>query len=181
MGREMIDRAARTERLLGAAEHVFMRFGYNRTTMGLLAEAAGMSRPAVYLMFPGKEEIFSSLVLELNRKKIGVLQEQIAPVRDLREKLLSACLAWNESVFEVHAAHPESRDMDDLSFAAVRALYDQLADFFASIFADGGRSPEEAAIAGRTLALAARGCRIAAVDRADMAAMLCSLVTAMAR
>ena len=181
MGREMIDRAARTEQLLSAAEHVFMRFGYNRTTMGLLAEAAGMSRPAVYLIFPGKEEIFSTLVLELNGKKISMLQEQIASLPGLHDKLLAACLAWNESVFDVHAAHPESRDMDDLSFAAVRALYDQLSGFFASIFADAGRPPEEAALSGRTLALAARGCRIAAADRADMTAMLSSLVAAMAR
>lgn len=180
MGRETIDREARTDLLLAAAETIFMRFGYARTTMGLLAEAAGMSRPAVYLLFPGKDEIFSALVLGLNRRQIERLGERIAPIEALHDKLLTACLAWNESVFDVHAAHPESRDMDDLGFPAVRALYDDLSRFFASVLEAGGRSESDARLNGRTLALAARGCRIAASGREDMTAMIRSLVAAIA-
>lgn len=180
MGRETIDREAKTASLLTAAEHVFMRFGYNRTTMGLLADAANMSRPAVYLLFPGKDEIFSALVIELNRRQIERLNERIAPLATLHEKLLTACLAWNESVFDVHAAHPESRDMDDLGFQAVRTLYDDLSTFFARLLEESGRSAEAASLSGRTLALAARGCRIAATDRGDMIAMIGALVAAIA-
>lgn len=181
MGRETIDREARTGMLLGAAESIFMRFGYARTTMGLLADAAGMSRPALYLLFPGKDEIFSALVLGLNRRQLDVLGERIAPIPGLHDKLLTACLAWNESVFDVHAAHPESRDMDDLGFPAVRALYDDLSGFFASTLAAHGYLETDAALSGRTLAFAARGCRIAATDRGDMTAMIRALVAAIAR
>ena len=144
MGREKIDRDAKTALLLAAAEHVFMRFGYNRTTMGLLADAANMSRPAVYLLFPGKDEIFAALVVELNRRQIERLGERVAPLATLHEKLLTACLAWNESVFDVHTAHPESRDMDDLGFQAVRTLYDDLSSFFATLLKEAGRSAEAA-------------------------------------
>lgn len=179
MGRETIDREARTERLLDAARRIFMRFGYARTTMGLLAAEAGMSRPAVYLLFPGKDEIFSALVLDLNRRQLERIGEDVAPLGSLHEKLLAACLAWNESVFDVHAAHPESRDMDDLGFGAVRELYEQLSGFFGELFAAAGAP--DAGQAGRTLAFAARGCRIAAANRDDMIAMIRSLVGAMAR
>jgi len=181
MGRDTIDREARSAILLQAAEHVFMRFGYNRTTMGLLAEAAGISRPAVYLLFPGKEEIFSALILALNKRQIDQLGARVAQLESLHEQLLTSCVAWNESVYDIHAAHPESRDMDDLSFAAVRTLYEQLADFFTQIMAAAGKPAAAAQIGGRTLALAARGCRVAATSREDMVSMIECLVAAVAR
>lgn len=43
--------------LLKAAFDAFARFGYRRTTMSDVAEAAGMSRPAVYLRVANKEEL----------------------------------------------------------------------------------------------------------------------------
>ena len=45
-------------RILAAARDVFIRYGYKRVTMGDIAKAAGMSRPALYLVFQCKPEIF---------------------------------------------------------------------------------------------------------------------------
>jgi len=50
--------------VLEACAPVFGAHGYSRTTMGDLARAAGMSRPALYLVFPRKEQLFSSLLRE---------------------------------------------------------------------------------------------------------------------
>ncbi len=44
------------------AADVFARYGFRRTTMNDLAEAAGISRPALYLMFENKEHLFIELV-----------------------------------------------------------------------------------------------------------------------
>ena len=41
---------------------MFFRYGYARTTMADLASAAGLSRPALYLVFPGKAEVFQAVV-----------------------------------------------------------------------------------------------------------------------
>ena len=49
-------------RILEAAYGVFFRYGYARTTMGDLASAAGLSRPALYLVYPGKAEVFAAVV-----------------------------------------------------------------------------------------------------------------------
>ena len=49
------------ERAVAAAAEQFMRYGFQRTTMADIARAAGMSRPALYLLFPGKEQAFEAL------------------------------------------------------------------------------------------------------------------------
>ena len=46
------------DQIIEAATSVFLRYGFRRTTMGDIAEAAGVSRPALYLRFCNKEHIF---------------------------------------------------------------------------------------------------------------------------
>jgi AcrR family transcriptional regulator len=48
----------RRDQILTAAAGVFGRHGYRHATMELIAEAAGISRPAVYQYFPNKEQVF---------------------------------------------------------------------------------------------------------------------------
>ncbi|MEP7349553.1 MAG: helix-turn-helix domain-containing protein [Sphingorhabdus sp.] len=174
------NREIKTHQLLDAADGVFMRYGFDRTTMGLLASAAGMSRPALYLLFPGKEEIFSALVIELNDRLLERLKTEAGRLAGIEGKLLYVIQTWNEGVFDVHAAHPESRDMDDLGFAAVRELYDRLANFIALIVEGSSSAGATAKALGRMLAFGARGCRIAARDREDMKSMITQLVNAVA-
>ena len=56
------------EAVLAAARQVFMRYGYRRVTMGDIADAAKMSRPALYLVIPSKEEIFTAVVSQRSPK-----------------------------------------------------------------------------------------------------------------
>ena len=61
--------AVRREAVLAAAMATFERYGYRRTSMETLAEAAGMSRPALYQYFRNKEAIFREMTqwaLEVN-------------------------------------------------------------------------------------------------------------------
>jgi AcrR family transcriptional regulator len=50
--------SARLERVVSAALAVFGRYGYQHTSMELIAKAAGISRPALYQHFSGKDDIF---------------------------------------------------------------------------------------------------------------------------
>ena len=52
----------RQERILDAAAAVFIRLGYDKTTMSDIAEEAGASRRTIYLYFKGKEELFEGLL-----------------------------------------------------------------------------------------------------------------------
>jgi AcrR family transcriptional regulator len=44
--------------VLTAALGVFGRYGFQKTSMGEIAKAAGISRPGLYLLFPNKEELY---------------------------------------------------------------------------------------------------------------------------
>ncbi|WP_090946277.1 TetR/AcrR family transcriptional regulator [Nonomuraea jiangxiensis] len=53
---------AKRLQILEAAVPCFGRYGYARTSMDLLAKAAGMSRPALYQHFKSKEHLFQAMV-----------------------------------------------------------------------------------------------------------------------
>ncbi|UPW08601.1 TetR/AcrR family transcriptional regulator [Gordonia terrae] len=52
----------REEQFLGAAISCFARYGYQRTSMGAIAQAADISRPALYQYFTSKNDIFRAAV-----------------------------------------------------------------------------------------------------------------------
>ena len=53
------------KRILEAAFEVALRYGYQRMTMDDVAKACGMSRPALYLQFKNKGEIFSAIAADM--------------------------------------------------------------------------------------------------------------------
>jgi AcrR family transcriptional regulator len=48
--------------ILSAAQSVFARHGFRQTSMSIVAEAAGLSRQALYHHFASKESLFAALV-----------------------------------------------------------------------------------------------------------------------
>ncbi|GAA4579643.1 TetR/AcrR family transcriptional regulator [Planotetraspora phitsanulokensis] len=57
--------AAKRDSIVYAALSVFGRYGYRRTSMELIAQAAGMSRPALYQVFTGKEDVFRAVAQKI--------------------------------------------------------------------------------------------------------------------
>ena len=53
-----IELSDRHRAVLHAAFNTFVSYGFKRTTMADIADAAGMSRPALYLLFKNKTDIF---------------------------------------------------------------------------------------------------------------------------
>jgi TetR/AcrR family transcriptional regulator len=53
--------AAKRDQILDAAVRCFGRYGYRRTSMETIAQAADVSRPALYQYFTGKEEVFRAM------------------------------------------------------------------------------------------------------------------------
>ena len=54
----------RRARILEGATRVFLAYGFQRTTMDDIARAAEISRPALYLLFRNKSDIYRALVAE---------------------------------------------------------------------------------------------------------------------
>lgn len=160
-------------RAVAAAAEVFLRYGYARTTMGDIAKAAGMSRPSLYLLFPGKESAFTAATAFMSRQRLVEIEEAVRALTGLEQKLACACDMLLTGVFELQQRAPDARDMDDLSFPAVRDVYQLFVDFFAGLLAQSGESlhakPEEIA---RALIYGARGLRDLAGSEESYRAMI---------
>lgn len=58
----MLSNEERQKQILDAAAAVIIRIGYDKATMGDIADEAGASRRTVYLHFKGKDELFEALL-----------------------------------------------------------------------------------------------------------------------
>ena len=78
---------SKRQRAIDAGARVFLRFGFARATMGDIAHAAGMSRPALYLIFGSKEEVFEAVVARWIEDSLARIATGLATRSTLGEKL----------------------------------------------------------------------------------------------
>ena len=157
--------------IVHAAVDVFLRYGYARTTMGDIASAAGVSRPTLYDAFPGKEEVFCAAVAELDARSYAQMDAALPRHRTLEAKLRYVCKKWGAHGFDLTAIHPDAKDLFDLRFPAVRAMYERFCAFVAGLIGErvavsGGK--DSAAQLARGLVFSMRGLEETAADGADM-------------
>ena len=163
----------KTTRTVKAAADTFLRYGYARTTMGDIARAAGMSRPALYLLFPGKEQLFAAATSFLADRRLEETRKALQSCPGLQEKLTIACEMLLVGFFELQQAAPDARDMDNLAFPVVREIYARFEAFFAGVIAGCGghpsAGPEQIA---RVLLYGARGYREVAASTEEFRALI---------
>ena len=97
------------ERILSAAQVVFSRYGYARTTMSDAAAAAGVSRPALYLVFPGKDELFSAVIRRMNRIAFEDIHSGLATCETLEEKLRFGLDRWIAQAYDIVFTNPDAK------------------------------------------------------------------------
>lgn len=98
-------------KILEAATSVFLRYGYRRTTMGDIATAAGISRPALYLLFCNKERIFQAVLRRHAAGSLEAIRTGIAPLSSPMEKLRTAFELWAVEPFSLMIESPDARDL----------------------------------------------------------------------
>ncbi len=110
------DRAAKDPKrapILEAAADAFLTYGFRRTSMEDIARAAGLSRPALYLHFRSKEDIFRSLGrLYYERAAAGVAAE-LVPGRPVAEALTAAFAAQGGEMLAAILASPHGAELTD--------------------------------------------------------------------
>jgi len=93
--------------LVDASLGLFASHGYAGTSMEMVAEAAGVTKPVVYACFPGKRELFAAL---LEREERRLLEQILAALPaqvgdgDVEQALVSGLTAY----FRAAAATPDS-------------------------------------------------------------------------
>lgn len=69
----------RRQAILAAAAGVFARYGFRRTSMEDIAEAAGLSRAGLYLHYRNKQDIFRSMVQAYFDRAAQRMEGALAP------------------------------------------------------------------------------------------------------
>ena len=161
----------RRDRIVASATNVFLRYGHARTTMNDIAQEAGISRPALYLVFPHKENIFAAVIGRLIQDTLQQYREALPKLRNLERKLHFCCEQWAGHGYDLTQAHPDAKDVFNLAFGPVREMYEALEIFLADLLREAvtasklKTTPEELA---RVLIFAMRGFKDIAEDGAHM-------------
>jgi len=74
-------------RVLDGAMRVFLSYGYQRVTMDDIARTAEMSRPALYLLFKNKAEIYRAIGERMFEMSSRAVDTVLAQERSLGERL----------------------------------------------------------------------------------------------
>lgn len=149
----------RRAEILQTASELFARNGFHGVSMDELGAAAGVSGPALYRYFPGKEAILSAMLIDISERLLAGGRQRVASARTPSQALRTLV------DFHVDFAldHPDlidvqARDLDampDADRRAVRRLQAQ----YVSLWVDAlvGERPEMSPERARASAHAAFG------------------------
>ena len=180
MGGDTTTAIARRQRIGKAALEVFLRYGYAHTKMADIAEAAGLSRPTLYLTFPDKETVFRAVVEMIVSTKLATIRDGVAALPSVEAKLSFACEVWGVEGVELVLANPNAKDVFDLSFGPVRQGYIAFQAVLVEILSEPLSRAELGVPAhelGRVILYGIKGFKEIARDVADMRLMVRALIT----
>ncbi len=95
------------KRILECAFDVVLRYGYQRMTMDDVAKASGMSRPALYLQFKNKGEIYSAIASEMMGRALDGAKAALDGAGPIEDRLFAAikCGILDPTEFLYTTAH----------------------------------------------------------------------------
>ena len=70
-------------KIVTSAHSLFLRKGYHGTTMEEIADSLGVTKPALYQYFPGKEDLYAA-VAEHSREEMAAILRRSYNKKDLR-------------------------------------------------------------------------------------------------
>ena len=108
-------------KILTAARSVFLRYGFRRVTMQDIAESADVSRPALYLLFKSKEEIFIGVYQQWVDETLAEIEREMAKTRTPHKKIECAFEIWAVRPFEIMINSPEAKELVECSLGFAQA------------------------------------------------------------
>ncbi|MCA1297614.1 TetR/AcrR family transcriptional regulator [Stappia indica] len=107
--------------ILGAAEKVIGRQGFNEASIGSITREAGVAQGTFYIYFSSKDEVFSELVVEMGRMLRHVISEATGGMADRLEaerEGLRAFLTFVASRPELYRIVQEAQFVDPDAYRA---------------------------------------------------------------
>ena len=101
----------RQKAILLSAWHAFAAYGFRKTSMDDIALGAGMSRPALYLHYRNKEDIFRKLVQHYHDEAADAVAAALAGPGSIPEVLAAAFAAQGGAVIEAMLTSPHGLEL----------------------------------------------------------------------
>jgi AcrR family transcriptional regulator len=171
-------------RVLEATKRVFLRYGYRRVTMQDIADEAGISRPALYLIFPNKEEAFLAAIRDFTSASMKIIEEGVAQQPTIEARLQFAFEIWTVKPFELMLESPDAKDLIECGHGFAKGTFDRIfADFEAAIVAilkplaeTSASSPLSTGQIAHILVAASHGFKEAAGSVNELRSMIAGLI-----
>jgi AcrR family transcriptional regulator len=100
--------------IMASAMAVVLRYGYQRMTMDDIAKGAGISRPALYLVFKNKAEIYRALAEGMLGQALAKSEAALAGGGTLEERLYGALKAGILDPMELLLASTHGAELLDM-------------------------------------------------------------------
>ncbi|NMG38189.1 TetR family transcriptional regulator [Chelativorans sp. ZYF759] len=100
-------------RILVGATKVFLAYGFQRTTMDDIARSAEISRPALYVVFRNKTDIYRALVSEFLEQMVAETRAVLARRDPLAQRFSEATCCFMDLLDEVETA-PHGQELVDM-------------------------------------------------------------------
>lgn len=123
----------RRTRILDGAMGVFLAYGFQRTTMDDIARAADVSRPALYLQFRNKTDIYRALARRFLEGVLATAREAMARETSLAGRLGAAIRLTCETMLEIEASPHGAEILDMKSSLAADIVAAGRAEFHAMV------------------------------------------------
>jgi len=123
-------------RVLTAAKTVFLRHGYRRVTMQDIADEAGISRPALYLIYPNKEQVFLAVVGDVAAKNLEFIRGDLWAYSTTESKLHLAFEIWAVEPFRIMLESPDAKDLVDCTHGFASGIMDKATAEFEALLVE---------------------------------------------
>ena len=125
---------AKGDAVYDAASVVFAQYGFRRTTMNDIAKSAGISRPALYLMFENKEDLFQGLAAHRLDQAIDSALSVLQGNGKIADRFRESLLVFEQIFYEPIADSPHGTELMDISLSlASEIMTKKLARFHAAL------------------------------------------------
>ncbi len=131
------------EKVLQAAKERFSRFGFKKTTVDEIADAAGMSKRTVYEVFEGKEKILAELVMSEALSFRKLLMNRLKQLSEPIEKLQLFCHLstryFDENPFLGQVLFDEAGLYEPFLGDEIHLVEEGMQDIIANLLREGAR------------------------------------------
>ncbi|HYE11552.1 MAG TPA: TetR/AcrR family transcriptional regulator [Patescibacteria group bacterium] len=154
LSRREREKMQRKSEIIEVAEKLFIKYGYEGTSMDDISKEAQFTKPTLYQYFLNKEDLFFAVVLKFAKQYISNTKESIEGKRNALEKIYHSNLQFfkffkeNPEIFQMFDYTPPSKSAKEASpnYLELLKLQDESFKMYTEIIEegkkDGSMSPD---------------------------------------